>query len=131
MANQSVQAFKRRLAQIPPKAKREAYAKLLEGAREMAGAMRSAAPTKSGALAGSIRIETEEANLRVFLKAGGAATTREVRKGSGVSFDYARAQEFGTSDQPAQPFFWPSYRLLKKRVRSRAVRAIGKALKNG
>ena len=43
---------------------------------------------------------------------------------------YARWVEFGTSDgKPAQPFFFPSYRLMKRRMRSRVVRAQNKALK--
>lgn len=43
---------------------------------------------------------------------------------------HARWVEFGTSDgKPAQPFFFPSYRLLKKRMSSRVVRAQNKAIK--
>ena len=52
-----------------------------------------------------------------------------MRSGVNVDFDYALAQEFGTAEADAQPFFWPSVNTLKKRVRRRIDRAIGKAVK--
>lgn len=40
---------------------------------------------------------------------------------------YARWVEFGTQEMAAQPFFYPSYRALRKRARGRVSRAINKA----
>lgn len=41
----------------------------------------------------------------------------------------ARWQEFGTVKMAANPFFWPAYRLKKKRLSGRIKRAIGKAVR--
>jgi HK97 gp10 family phage protein len=42
---------------------------------------------------------------------------------------YARWVEFGTASSSAQPFFYVSYRALKKRTKSRITRATNKAAK--
>lgn len=42
---------------------------------------------------------------------------------------YARWVEFGTQKMMAQAYFYPSYRALRKRSKSRVSRAIGKAAK--
>ena len=42
---------------------------------------------------------------------------------------YASWVEFGTKRSAANPFFWPSYRALRRRVMGRIMRAIRKAIK--
>jgi hypothetical protein len=42
---------------------------------------------------------------------------------------YPHLLEYGTTKAPAQPFFWVSYRLSKKRIISRIKRAINRAVK--
>lgn len=42
---------------------------------------------------------------------------------------YGRFVEFGTPDTPKQPFFFPAFRLLRKKIRSRLTRAVTKAIK--
>lgn len=42
---------------------------------------------------------------------------------------YARFIEFGTQSMKAQPFFYPAYRAMRKRAKSRITRAINKAAK--
>lgn len=44
---------------------------------------------------------------------------------------YVRFVEFGTVSQTAQPFFFPAYRTVKKRVKSRTTRAMRKAIREG
>ncbi|TIX74517.1 MAG: HK97 gp10 family phage protein, partial [Mesorhizobium sp.] len=39
--------------------------------------------------------------------------------------------EYGTSKAEAQPFFWPAFRLLQKRIRNRTKRAVSKAVRDG
>jgi hypothetical protein len=51
-----------------------------------------------------------------------------VRNGVTAKYDYALAQEFGTKEHPANPFFYPTWRLLRKRARSRINRAMKKAI---
>lgn len=64
-----------------------------------------------------------------IVQAGGKATTKPVRDGADASYDYALANEFGTQDMSARPFFWPSYRVTKRRLKGRISRAFGKAMK--
>jgi HK97 gp10 family phage protein len=42
---------------------------------------------------------------------------------------YPHLVEYGTSDTPAQPFFWPGFRLTRKRAANRIKRAISTAVK--
>ena len=42
---------------------------------------------------------------------------------------YGHLVEYGTADTAAQPFFWPSVRLLRKRTTDRIKRAITKAVR--
>ena len=65
-----------------------------------------------------IRKEAGEHELQVAVKAG-----------DGDAF-YARWVEFGTSEQEAQPFFFPAYRLNKKPIEARIKRAVTKAIKD-
>ncbi len=51
--------------------------------------------------------------------------------GSRSQFQLARLQEFGTQAMSAQPFFFPAYRALRKRVRGRITRQMKKAIKDG
>lgn len=80
----------------------------------------------TGHLAGSIRKQPGGKPTVVRVMAGGAATT--VGSG-GKKYDYARAVEFGTTKMPAQPFFFPTFRLMRKRMRSAMRRKISKTIK--
>lgn len=116
----------------------------LESANEMASLARGLAPTgASRKLKASIRIESGPRPGSYRVAAGGAATTKNVRAGSGKPFDYSLGIEFGTkphvnsgifagSQNPGvrrHSFFWSAYRLMRKKIRSRASRAIGRAIK--
>lgn len=50
--------------------------------------------------------------------------------GGGAAF-YLRFHEFGTQKMAPQPFFFPSWRLNRKRAASRIKRAIKKGVKEG
>ena len=78
-------------------------------------------------LANSIRKEPGKKQTVVVIRAGGATTTTQLS--GGRSYDYARAVEFGTENVSAQPFFFPSYRLTKKKMRSAMRRKITKTIK--
>jgi len=98
-----------------PKAVRDAVQPALDrSADELVKRQKSLAPEDQGDLRDSIRKEPGEHEL-----------SRKV-----LTDDFkARWQEFGTLAQPAQPFFWPSYRLLKKRIEGRIKRAVSKAVR--
>jgi HK97 gp10 family phage protein len=73
--------------------------------------------------------------ISVTIKAGGAATTKQVRQGSGVAFDYATALEWGTHHQAARPFFFSTYnahkRQAKEHIAAGVKGAMGKAIAEG
>ena len=114
-------------------------------ADELVRAIAGAAPRKTGTLAKSVR-KVEGVNKRgrpyVAIVAGGKTTTRKIRAGvkdgdfakalvSGGNqgeFDYSRAVEFGAPGRPAEPFFYVTYRKLKRRLKARRSRVVKKAI---
>lgn len=120
--------IEQRLARIPKAAKAAVKPALDRSADELVTAQRSLAPTDDGTLKASIQWH-ESDELKRTITAGGPTTTRPVRSGTSATYDYALAQEFGTTKMPANPFFWPGYRLLRKRIRNRIKRAISNAVK--
>lgn len=137
MRVQGLRRLNRKLAAMPVEARKAIGEAIDKGANEIIALQKSAAPVDDGALQASIRKRRGgrgiagdlkgEAGLSVTITAGGAATTRPVREGASATYDYALAQEFGTQKMPANPFFFPAYRLLKKRVKGRITRATTKA----
>jgi len=124
-------AFKRRLLALPKKVVKETNRAIEQNADEWVRVSRSMAPvdpTGGIHLQPSIRHYETETGGQV-VRAGGEATTRPVKDGQSATFDYALAQEFGTQEMGANPFFWPAYRLLKKKFVSRRSRAMRKAIK--
>lgn len=122
-------AFQRRLARIPVRVRAEVTKHMTDAAEEVARIMRAVGPDdRTFQLERSIRVEPVPSELRVRIKAGGRATTKQVRKGASVEYDYALSQEFGTQNMPASPFFYPVWRLRRRSVRARINRAIRKAI---
>lgn len=129
----------RKLAAMPKQARGEISAAIAKSADEVVALQKAAVPIDDGTLRNSIRwgwggagIARQlkgDAGLAATITAGGAATTRPVRQGADASYDYALAQEFGTRKMAANPFFFPAYRLVRKRVRSRISRATNSAAK--
>ncbi len=97
-------------------------------ARRRAGALRdSIGWTWGEAPAGSFVIGTvqgrEYKTMRITIYAG----TRDKKLGVDDAF-YVRWVEFGTQKMQASPFFFTSWRAMKKRVHSRISRNIRKAI---
>lgn len=139
MKVQGAKALARKLARMPDVARKDISDAIAKGATEIVTFQKAAVPVQSGRLRDSIGWQwggrglfgqlRGDARLSAVIMAGGATTTKEVRSGSGVDYDYALGQEFGTADTSAQPFFFPGYRLGKRRARSRITRAANKAAK--
>ena len=85
---------------------------------------------KSGNLAASVHKEAGKDNLSWVVAAGGTLTTKEIRKGSYVDYDYALGEEFGNSHAPGRPFFWPTIRARLGRLRQRAYDIAADAIGN-
>jgi HK97 gp10 family phage protein len=140
-----------KLRAIPRAAREEIRGVLEKGAAEMSTTAKAFAPKRSGALASSIgytfgAYQPDNANVRGVGSGGGSLDdpdlTVTIHAGNARAF-YAAFVEFGTAPHtnegkfegshnpgaPAQPFFFPAYRLTKKRNKSRITRATTKAAK--
>lgn len=81
-----------------------------------------------GALKHSVNVRPDRSKDTVVrVVAGGYLTVRP--SVSGQPFDYARADEFGTQKMKAQPFFFPTYRLMKKKIIAQMKRRIATQIK--
>src|SRR5262249_55130920 len=93
----------------------DAVVELNTQAGALVALIRSVAPRgRTGDLVQSIRTEQGKRPTVVRVVAGGALTTAQA--GASQPYDYSRAVEFGTEHTPAQPFFFPTYRLTRKRM---------------
>lgn len=124
----------RRLAAIPV-AVREAVKPALEtSANEMAEAMKALAPEDTGALRDSITVTPGGQTTPAYSQPGGSLPVPDnavaITVGN-TDVRYPHLQEYGTENASPQPFFWPSFRLYRKRAQRRISRSIGKAVREG
>ena len=125
--NKSVIAFRKLTVDMQREIFNDAVAELHSQADALLGVMKGSVPKgPTSNLANSLRQEQGKKETVVVIRAGGSSTT--VGSG-GRSYDYARAVEFGARNIPAQPFFFPSYRLMRKTIRSAMRRKITKRIK--
>lgn len=127
MANASVERFRRLTAKMQDRVRADAIAELGAQSDRLVATMKSVVTQgPTGNLASSIRKERGKTDTRVLVMAGGFLTTRRL---GGKPYDYARAVEFGTESLPAKPFFFPTYRLMRKSMRSAMRRRITARIK--
>ena len=146
MTVQGLSRLSRKLRRtIPTAAKKRAKEALEASAEEIIALMKRLVPKDEGNLAESIgwtwgnvpkgavalgRSEpTGNGRLRITIYAGGDKTV--VTNSRGVEFQNVFIQEFGTQEQDAQPFFFPAWRALRRRAKSRVSRGITKGVKEG
>lgn len=129
MANASLERWKKRLLKVPVAVRKAASAQALKEATGLATAIQYAAEADEGALKESVRVETGGTGDRFYVKAGGEKTTRPVRAGASATYDYALANEFGNDRMPAQPFFFPPYRVRRAKIRKNIAEAAQAAAK--
>lgn len=105
-----------------------------KGAKELVAAMKRMVPVDSGDLRDSIGWTWGSAPKGSRVLAESASDSRGLKitvyAGNNEAF-YARWVEFGTSKSAAHPFFFPAYRSLRKRIKSRITREMRKAIKAG
>ena len=133
MAVSGLSEFRRRWLAIPETVRVNVRAELEAIADDLVSQMYSLAPQRTGDLAGSIGWTWGDApgGSVVIGQVGGReyGTMRiTIYAGDRETF-YARFQEFGTVNMPANPFFFPAWRANRRRVRSRISRAIKKAIR--
>jgi len=115
---------------LPDGAQREMLRAAVRGADELRRAQQSLAPVSTGALRDSIEVTLPGDWTPAYSAPGGDFRVPEyavmVTVGN-ADVRYAHLVEYGTSDTTAQPFFWPAYRLHRKRIKSRVSRAGARA----
>ena len=127
MANQSVQRFRQLTEELQGEVVDGAVQELNDQADRLVQFMIAAAPYDEGNLQHSVRKVPGKRKTQVRIVAGGKLTIRP--SVSTKPFDYSRADEFGTLHMRAKPFFFPTYRLMKKKIISAMKRKITKAIK--
>ncbi len=124
--NVSVERFKKLCDELKAEVHALAVAELNAQADSLVDLMQSVAPRgDTGELIHSVRKIPGKSDTQVRIVAGGKATTDS----AGRPYDHARAIEFGTVNMPAHPFFFPSYRLRKKKMIASMKRKITASIK--
>lgn len=126
--------FDRILRRMGPEARAAMHKSLLKSGNELAAAQRALAPVDDGDLRASIRVidglDNVSAEGRAFHRLRVVENDLSVFVAAGDDKAYyAPFVEFGTVSQPAQPFFLPAYRIMKKRITNRARLAARRAAK--
>ena len=126
--------FDRRMKAIPVAVREAVQPALRKSGDELAGRMASLAPKLTGALAESIHVTYAGQATPAYSQPGGSTLAGELEAIVTVGNSevrYGHLPEYGTNEMTAQPYFWPSVRLLKTRIQNRTKRAISKAVREG
>lgn len=122
----------RRLEAIPKEVREAVQPAIAKSADELVSRMRQLAPEDSGALKDSITATLPGQTTPPYSQPGGARVVPEnavVVTVGNSEVRYPHLVEYGTADAAAQPFFWPAFRLARKRIEGRIKRAISKAVR--
>ena len=131
MSTQS-QRLARRLAAIPDRVKKAVQPALIKSGEELVTSMRNLAPVDTGDLRNSIKYTMPGNATPPYSQPGGSTVAGEnevlVTAGN-TDVRYPHLVEYGTAHAHAQPFFWPAFRLKRKKLANRIKRSISKAVK--
>ena len=132
MADNGLSKFQKRMAAIPKAARDAVQPALVKGGYEIADAIEALAPEDTGDLVGSIAVTLPGNSTPPYSQPGGAHVVPENEVAITVGntdVRYPHLVEYGTKHAPAQPFFWPGFRLAKPKAERRIKRAIAKAIR--
>lgn len=132
MNDGGLSSFQRRMRAIPKAARAAVEPALVKSAEEIADVMRDLAPVDEGDLRMSIWVTGGGETTPAYSQPGGQSIVPENAAAITVGHTkvrYAHLVEYGTGRTEAKPFFWPGFRLGRKRALARIKRAIGKAVK--
>lgn len=134
MASAQLMRLQKRLAAIPKAVRDATQPALRTSGQELVDAMKALAEPsrKTGELINSITYTTAGNTTPPYSEPGGSRVVPEntVAVTAGNSkVRYPHFVEYGTSKMAAEPFFWPAYRLLKKKLSTRIKRAASKAVR--
>ncbi|MBD9372111.1 HK97 gp10 family phage protein [Rhizobium sp. ARZ01] len=130
---QGLARLNKKLTVTLPKRVEAATRKAMEtGAKELVEMMKRLVPVDQGDLRASIGWSWGAPPKGSAIIASSPYDSRGMRiviyAGNKEAY-YARWQEFGTVNMAANPFFFPSWRSLRKRIKSRITREMKKAVK--
>ncbi len=132
MTDGGLSKFQARMKAIPKSVRKAVEPALAQGGYEIAEAMEALAPEDSGDLVTSIAVTLPRQTTPPYSQPGGSFVVPEnqvaITAGS-TDVRYPHLQEYGTKHHTAQPFFWPGFRLARKRAENRVKRAIRKAIR--
>lgn len=124
--------FQKRMNAIPKEVRAAVQPALVKSAEETANAMRRLAPVDSGDLRDSIAVTPPGQATPPYSQPGGSYHVPEnavaITAGN-TDVRYAHLAEYGTTDTAAQAYFWPGFRLHRKRSLNRIKGAISKAVR--
>ncbi|OHC54488.1 MAG: hypothetical protein A3D16_09945 [Rhodobacterales bacterium RIFCSPHIGHO2_02_FULL_62_130] len=125
-------SFQRRMQAIPEAVRRAVDPALLRGGEAVADAIRALAPVDEGALLASVTVTGPGQATPAYSQPGGAAVVPDnaaaVTVGN-TDVRYPHLVEYGTTHAAAQPFFWPGFRLSRKKAAAQIKRGISKAIR--
>lgn len=127
--------FQARMRAIPKAVREAVQPALVKSADETADLMRRMAEGSrdTGALIESITVTGPVQTTPPYSQPGGSYTVREneaVITAGNSEVRYPHLVEHGTTKAEAQPFFWPGFRLGRKRAAARIKRAMSKAIRD-
>lgn len=117
-----------KLRAMPDEVRAAIRGALEQNAEELVAMQKRLVPVDDGDLRDSIKWEWGSGDASRIGVKGEAGLAVKVSAGDENAF-YAAFKEFGTVDQPATAYFFPSYRALRKRMKGRVTRAQNKAIK--
>lgn len=120
---------------IPPSVQDAVSGALEVNGKELVSEIRKNVPVDEADLRNSVKYKMGGFRLQGLDKGFASKMhnqklTLGVKAGDRKNAPYARFVEFGTVKMAARPYFWPTYRALRKRLKARVSRAVGKAVKN-
>lgn len=124
--------LQRRFAAIPEAVKKAAMRDTVAAAEDIANRMRALAPVDEGDLKASIAVTPGGERTPAHSQPGGQVIVPENKvmiTAGNNAVRYAHLVEWGTENAEAQPFFFPGYRLGKKKAVNKIKRGIRKAVK--
>lgn len=125
-------SFQARMKAIPKAARKSVEPALIAAAYDVADVQEALAPEDSGDLKGSFAVTGPGKTTPAYSQPGGSMSVPENQVAITVGntdVRYPHLAEYGTANAPAQPYFWPGFRLARKKAQAKIKRAIGKAIR--
>lgn len=125
-------SFQARMKAIPQAVREATAPALLRAGDLIGGTVRDLAPVDEGDLRASVAVTGPSEAVPAYAMEGGARVVPEnavVVSVGNTKVRYPHLVEYGTSHAPAKPFFWPAFRLTRKKAATIIKRGISAAIR--